>query len=388
MRWSLRIGRIAGIGIYLHATFLLLPLWVGWNYFGIRRNWSDAIGGVLFAFILFGIIVLHELGHALTARRFGIQTRDITLLPIGGVARLERMPEQPGQEFLVAIAGPAVNVVLAALALAVLAGAHQLAGLMDVELAGGSFLVNLVWVNIALAVFNLVPAFPMDGGRVLRALLATRLSYARATRIASRIGQVLAGLFMLIGVMKPQPIWVLIGLFIYLGASQEAALVELKAALGSATISEIMITEFRALAPQEPISRAAEYLLNGWQYDFPVIDEGRLVGMLNRDALVRSLRTRGAAMWVREAMDREFPVAGPGEAAHVGMTRLRGAGRRTLAVVDDGRLVGILTAENVHDFLVLNAALERETRALNPERAQPGCEPPKIEQPIPGSSWS
>ena len=384
MRWSLRIGRIAGIGIYLHATFLLLPIWIGWSYFAVRREWSDALGGVLFAFVLFGIIVLHELGHALTARRFGIPTRDITLLPIGGVARLERMPEAPGQEFLVAIAGPAVNIVLAGLAFGALAGGHQLAGLMDVELVGGSFLVTFVWVNLALAVFNLVPAFPMDGGRVLRALLATRLSYVRATRIASTVGQVLAGLFILVGIMKPLPIWVLIGVFIYLGARQEAAMVELKAALGPATIGQLMITDFRSLTPQDPISKAAEYLMNGWQHDFPVIEGGRLVGMLNRDALVKGIRAGGTVVTVRDAMDGEFPVAGPEEPAHLGMTRLRGAGRRTLAVVEDGRLVGILTTENLGDYLVLRAALEREARTTQPQRAEAGCAPPRIEQPIPG----
>ena len=385
MRWSWRIGRIAGIGIYLHATFLFLPLWIGWRYFTVRQSWSDAVGGILFACVLFGIIVLHELGHALTARRFGISTRDITLLPIGGVARLERMPEKPGQELLVALAGPAVNVFLAALAFGVLAGAHHLAPLMEVNWAGGNLLVNLVWVNVALAVFNLVPAFPMDGGRVLRALLATRLSYVRATRIAARIGQALAGLFVFVGFVEPQPIWVLIGLFIFLGASQEAALVQLKAALGSTTVEQIMISDFRALAPQDSLARAAEFLLNGWQHDFPVVDEGRLVGMLSRDSLVNGLRTKGPVLAVERAMDLQFPVAEPGEAAHVAMTRLRSAGRRTLAVAIGSQLLGVLTTENIADHLALREALHREAEAL-PE-PQAGCVPPKIEQPIPGSSY-
>src|SRR5688572_27812912 len=183
MMWSWRVGRIAGIDLYVHPTFMLLLAWVAIVHYLERQRWADAAGGLLFIVTLFGIIVLHELGHALTARRFGIRARDITLLPIGGVARLERMPEDPKQEFLVALAGPAVNVVLAIILFVTLVPISGIAALGNVALVGGQFLSKLIWVNVALALFNLLPAFPMDGGRVLRALLAMRMDYVKATHI-------------------------------------------------------------------------------------------------------------------------------------------------------------------------------------------------------------
>src|ERR1051326_6394055 len=195
MKWSWRIGRIAGIGLYMHVTFLIMLIWVTASYYMVRRNWAEAVVGLLFILALFGIVVLHELGHALTARRFGIRTRDITLLPIGGVARLERMPDDPKEELLVALAGPAVNIVLAALffaALLVVKGSPWVGNLAAV---GGSFVAKLMWVNVGLAVFNLLPAFPMDGGRVLRALLAIRMNHVRATQIAANVGQAMALIF-------------------------------------------------------------------------------------------------------------------------------------------------------------------------------------------------
>src|SRR5579871_835785 len=181
MKWSWRIGRLLGIDVYMHATFLILLVWLGISYYLPRHRIADAVNGLTLIVALFAIVILHELGHALTARRFGIRTRDITLLPIGGVARLERMPKDPKQELLVALAGPAVNVVLAGVfLLAILLTGTELT-VPDSRLAGGSFLSNLMWINVSLAVFNMVPAFPMDGGRVLRALLAMRLDYVHAT---------------------------------------------------------------------------------------------------------------------------------------------------------------------------------------------------------------
>src|ERR1051326_3929441 len=189
MKWSWRIARIAGIDLYVHVTFLILAGWVAISHYLARQSAADAFTGVAFIFSLFGIVVLHELGHTLTARRFGIPTRDITLLPIGGVARLDRMPQDPKQELLVALAGPAVNVALAILFFCLIAMGGNLSHWTNLPFFGASFLVNLMWANIILAGFNLLPAFPMDGGRVLRAVLATRIGYVRATRIAARVGQ-------------------------------------------------------------------------------------------------------------------------------------------------------------------------------------------------------
>jgi Zn-dependent protease len=229
MKWSWRIGQLAGIGIYVHATFLLILLWIGFQEYGLGVR--AVAGAMLYIIALFAIVVLHEMGHALTARRFGVVTRDIILLPIGGVARLERMPRDPRQELLVALAGPAVNVALAALLYAIvrLTGQPPTADVYDFDplLSVRAFLYQLVFVNIVLALFNLLPAFPMDGGRVLRALLAMRMSsYARATGIAARIGRALALLLGAAGLFGfRNPFWVLIALFVWLGAGNEAAAV-------------------------------------------------------------------------------------------------------------------------------------------------------------------
>lgn len=231
MKWSWRIGRVAGIDVYLHATFLILLGWVGLSHYLARRSLGDSLSGLLFISSLFFIVVLHELGHALAARHYGIRTRDITLLPIGGVARMERMPEDPKQELLVALAGPAVNVVLAIVILAILVPAAALQTLQNVQMVGGSFLEKLLWVNVALAVFNLIPAFPMDGGRVLRALLAMRMDYVRATHIAATIGQGLALVFGFIGLFW-NPFLIFIALFVWMGAASEASMVQMKSPLG------------------------------------------------------------------------------------------------------------------------------------------------------------
>jgi Zn-dependent protease len=226
MSWSWRIGRIAGIDVYVHATFFLLLLWEAVRGYQAHGNPAEAVAGLVFILVLFGIVVLHELGHALAARGYGIRTRDIILLPIGGVARLERMPRDPWQELVVAIAGPAVNVVLAAGIYTGLALGRGLSTFGDSLRVGGGFLDRLFWVNVSLAVFNLLPAFPMDGGRVLRAALALRLDYVRATRIAATVGQGMALLFGLLGLLF-DPFLVFIAVFIWLGAAVEVQQAEL-----------------------------------------------------------------------------------------------------------------------------------------------------------------
>src|ERR1043166_7066380 len=308
MKWAWKIGRIAGIAVFMHATFPLLLIWAGFSSYSSRHNWNDAWIGIAFVVVVFGIIVLHELGHALTARRFGIKTRDITLLPIGGVARLERIPDEPREELLVALAGPAVNVVLAGIFFAVIVVSGHMAALAQTSVMGGSFLTNLMWANVFLAAFNLIPAFPMDGGRVLRALLASHMNYVRATNIAARTGQSLAFAFGLIGLFH-NPFWVLLAVFVYAGASQEARTVQLKSALRGTLVSDVMITNFRTLSPHQALSSAVEYLLSGYQHEFPIVDQGQLVGLLTRSALVAGLAQRGVNAPVGDVMRHEYTTA-------------------------------------------------------------------------------
>ena len=371
MRWSWQITKVAGIGIHLHVTFLVLLGWIGVDAFSERRQWGDVFEGWAFILALFCIVVLHELGHALTARRFGIRTRDITLLPIGGVARLERLPEEPRQEMLVALAGPAVNVALAILFFAILGGARGLAHLTRIRIAGGPFLASLMWVNLALALFNLLPAFPMDGGRVLRALLARRLNYARATNIAAAIGQFIAllmgfaGLCSLFGLLGSfsNPFLILIGLFVWVAAGQEAGQVRMRSALGGVTVNEIMITEFRTVSPHEPLGRAVQLLLAGWQQDFPVVENGRLAGLLTRRALVDGLAQRGPDTPIAEVMPRRFPSVPAGQRVEDALPRLRSGQGQSLMVVNDGELLGILSWETVGDYLLVQGALQGAPQA-------------------------
>jgi stage IV sporulation protein FB len=228
MRWSLKVLRVAGIDVRMHFTFLLFLAWIGYAHYQ-EGGAPAAVQGVLFISLLFGCVLLHEFGHAIAARAFGIHTPDITLLPIGGVARLERMPDKPWQELVVAAAGPAVNVVIA---LVLLLGLGISGSLFDLgqmlHHPQVSVAVKLASFNIVMMLFNLLPAFPMDGGRVLRALLAMVTNYVRATQVATRLGQVMALGLGAWGLFSNNPLLIFIAFFVYLGAAQEAALVQMR----------------------------------------------------------------------------------------------------------------------------------------------------------------
>ncbi|MEJ2206422.1 MAG: site-2 protease family protein [Gemmatimonadota bacterium] len=356
MRWSFRLGRIIGIDVFMHATFLLLLLWVGVSYYLPRRSLEDAWSGIVFILTIFGIVVLHELGHALTARRFGVRTRDITLLPIGGVARLERMPEDPRQEFLVALAGPAVNVALALLigTWMVTVTHSQLLG--EISLVGGDFLQKLLWVNVGLAVFNMIPAFPMDGGRVLRALLAMRMDYAQATHVAASVGQMLALGLGFLGLFT-NPFLVFIALFVWMGAAGEASLVQMRSALSGIPVSRAMVTDFQTLDGAAPLHTAVDHILAGFQHDFPVLRAGVLVGVLVREDLMKALAKEGAGARVEEVMRSEYETADPADMLEPAFMRLQSCACRSMPVVRGGRLLGILTTDNVGEFLMFQAAM-------------------------------
>lgn len=360
MKWSWRIGRIAGIDINVHATFLLLLAWyalVAW-----RESGSGAGAGlaVLFILAVFASVVAHEYGHALTARRYGVQTRGITLLPIGGVAQLERMPDSPRQELAIAIAGPLVTVaivVLLRLGLAVTGhGATPTTTLVAVSAA--DFAAQLMWVNVTLAVFNLLPAFPMDGGRVLRAWLAMRSGdYVRATDRAAQVGKAFALLFGILGLFViGNPFLVLIALFVWMGAASEASAVQTRTAFHGIPVSRVMITDLRTLHPTDTLGRAADYVLAGFQQDFPVVDRGEVVGVLTRRRLLEALAEKGREGWVSAAMERSFETAAPGEDVERALARLQECRCHTLPVVDGGVLVGVLTAENIGEYLMVEAA--------------------------------
>jgi Zn-dependent protease/predicted transcriptional regulator len=360
MKWSWKLATVAGIGLYVHATFFLLIAWVGVTYW-LAGGSAAALSGIAFILALFACVVLHELGHALTARRYGIRTRDITLLPIGGVSRLERIPDDPRQEVWVSLAGPAVNVVIAAALYAWLLLSQTLRPLSALTMAGGPFLERLLLVNVSLAVFNLLPAFPMDGGRVLRALLAMRMDYVRATQVSAHVGQAMALVFGLIGLFS-NPFLVFIAFFVWIGAAQEASMVQMRTALSGIPVSRAMLTNFQIVAPDDAAKRVLELILAGSQQDFPVVDGGqggRVAGVLLRSDVLKALAQRASDWRVRDVMRREFEVVDAADMLDTALARLQSCNCHTLPVTSRGALVGLLTMENVGEFLLIQAALGR-----------------------------
>jgi len=278
MKSQWKLGTFAGIDVFVHATFLLIVGWYGLSAWMENRSLAAVVEGVAFILLLFLAVTLHEYGHALTARRFGIKTRDITLYPIGGVARLERMPEKPIQELWVALAGPAVNVVIAIGLFTWLVLTNALAPLSQITLTTGSFVERLMLVNISLVLFNLIPAFPLDGGRVLRAALAMKQNYLQATRTAASIGKGLAFLLGLAGLFS-NPMLVFIAFFIWMGADQETRLAEMKNGLPEI---EVLDPDYRPFTPSGPFEQVGQVVMAGPEQNFPVIRNGQVVGWVTR----------------------------------------------------------------------------------------------------------
>lgn len=354
MRWSFRIGSIAGIRIDLHVTFVLFVGWIAVAQGLLMRSTERALSSALTMLLIFACVLLHELGHALAARRYGIRTRDIILLPIGGVARLERMPDKPAQEIVVALAGPFVNLVIAALAWVWLGGPLVLSA---PSLQGG-MLESLLSVNLLMLGFNLVPAFPMDGGRVLRALLAFRMPLLRATQYAVIIGQGFAVVFAIVGFFF-NPMLMVIALFVFLAAGEEHAVVRTRASLSGLPVRAAMITDFQALEVGDPLQRAVDLLMAGSQRDFPVTDGGVPVGVLTRADLLVALQRFGIGTAVGDVIATGRQVAEAGEPLDDVLRRMRAMNRPALAVVSGSRLVGMVTLENVSELLLVQQALRR-----------------------------
>ena len=357
MRASWKIGRLAGITVRMHATFPLLLVWIAGMHYAENQRWSDVATALAYTLAVFGIVVLHELGHALAARKFGIRTRDITLLPIGGIARLDRIPERPRQEFWIAVAGPAVNVGLAAgfFALIVLGG---LAAGTDTQWPGESSLARLAWLNAGMAAFNLLPAFPMDGGRGLRALLALRLDYGRATAIAVAVGKVLAGGLAVLGLVA-NPFLVLLAVFVWLGAEQEGGAARLKAVFAGVPVEAVMMAEFHTLSPEDPLQRAVDFSIAARQQHFPVVANGDLVGVLRWEDLLAGLADAGPSGRVEDWMRRRPGLARAGEPVERVLGRVHDEDFRAMPVVDGGRVVGLFTLEHLAESLLMREAVAR-----------------------------
>lgn len=358
MRWSWKIGRFAGIDVYVHATFFLLILWVVVLHWIAGRSAQAVLSGVIFIVALFACVLVHEFGHALTARRYGIPTKDITLLPIGGVSRFERLPEKPWQEFWVAVAGPLVNLAIAAILYAILLLTSGVTAVKSLSITGGPFLDRLLMANVLLAGFNLIPAFPMDGGRVLRALLSTRMDHVRATQAAAAVGQGLALIFGLVGLFF-DPFLVFIALFVWIGAAHESHSVQFREAFSGIPIRTAMQTHFSTLTTNNTLGDAVKVVLDGSQHDFPVMWGDRVMGILTRANLLSGLSQHGPDQLVTTVMQREFETAEPNEMLEAVLNRMARSPTRTMPVLQDGNLVGLVTMENLGEYLMIQNALQR-----------------------------
>lgn len=356
MSWSFRIGRLFGIDIFVHFTFLLLLAFILFTSYASSGSTALAVRETLFVVMIFTIVVMHEYGHALTARRFGVATRDITLLPIGGVARLERIPENPMQEFLIAIAGPAVNVALAIICFGLMVAQGQMFPSSLPNLLEGPLLPRLLYVNVMLVVFNLIPAFPMDGGRVLRSLLAMNMDYVRATQIAAWVGQMFAVLMGFVGLIGGGPLLIFIALFVWLGAAQEAAMVAQRSTLGDLRVGHAMMSDFRALRPEDSLEAVGQLILSGFQQDFPVLDGSTVVGVMTRGNLLKAMAQVGRFATVGEVMQKEFATARPDELLTEVFPRLQACDCNAMPVIDGDRLVGLISAENIGELIMLRNA--------------------------------
>lgn len=356
--WSIKLFSWGGTAVRMHVTFLLLVAWIAavqWS----RGGPHEALSGVLFILVLFACVVLHEFGHIFAARRYGIRTPDVTLLPIGGVAALERMPEKPSQEIVVALAGPAVNLVIAAVLFTVL-GLRFDSEKLTAETLQSSFLAQVAIANVVLLVFNLIPAFPMDGGRVLRALLAMWLGFTRGTKVAATIGQLMAIGFAFLGFMG-NPMLILIALFIYLAASGEAGEVEARELIRGRPVTQGMITAFEALGVAATADDAAAKLLSTTQQEFPLIDgAGRLRGVVTHKAIIEALRNGEGGKPALEIMQADVPTVPSTSDLSVAADLLHRSPTRFVGVTDAaGRIVGYITPENLSELVMIGASREQ-----------------------------
>jgi Zn-dependent protease/CBS domain-containing protein len=365
MGGSFRIGRAFDIDVKVHWTFLLLLAFFGFAAYQNSGSLASALVTVGIIVALFVCVLLHEYGHSIVAQRLGIEIADITLLPIGGLARLKSLPEKPWDEVKIAIAGPLVNVVLAPIffGIALLLGGSLTTPpdiLGGVQSAGQVF-VYLGFINVALVVFNLIPAFPMDGGRVLRGLLATRLGPVRATDIASAVGQFFAAAFFLIGLLGGNLLLALVAVFIFFGASGEAQMVRQRETMRGLLVSDVMGSRRRTetVTPYHTFGQVLDLVIHGYQEDFPVVDEeGNLAGMLTRNEIMAAAHSPDRYASVRDVMKTDVPTISPDADLFTDGARiLQESGLRALPVVNAGELVGMLTMDDIGQ-----AALLRDLR--------------------------
>ncbi len=370
MSSSLRFANVFGIPLKVHITFPLILIW-GMLQFGLATGlgWTGALFGVIITLLLFGIVILHELGHSVAALYYDVPVEEIIMLPIGGVARIRDIPEESGKEFVIAIAGPLVNFAIAG----ILYGLYVI-GAVPINFGGpAALLTNLdaitvgvtlgyLWyVNLFVAVFNLIPAFPMDGGRVLRALLGLSMPYSRATQIATSIGQGLAWLFGIFGFFSGNLFLIVIAFFVYIGANQEGTVSRQRVLLDDMTVEEAYSREAQVLSPDTPLQTAVDKTLSSFQQDFPVCDGDRLIGLLPYKRILEASSKNLPDTPVREVMVTSFETIKPTDDLFEVQKRMMEEQIEALPVLDGERLVGLLTNRDVREVLQLAAMKQKSS---------------------------
>lgn len=345
MRWALQVGTLYGIPIRIHFTFIFLLLFLG-VISVLAQGWLGALRSLLLIAFVFVCVFLHELAHCFVSLRYGVRVRSITLLPIGGLAMFEDLPREPYKEIRIALAGPAANFVLA-LWLGVLLLVVNPTGLLRPGISAAALLPSLFWANLYIGLFNLIPAYPLDGGRVLRAGLARRRDYIDATRLAAGIGQFFSLLFILAGLVAAHPWLVLIGLFVFWAGVAEERITVLQSALEHIYLEDVMLTDFQTLSPSDSLFDALDRALHSLQDDFPVLSEGKVVGVLTRSGLLRAFAGQGWNNSVQAVMTARFETAQRRETLARAFNKLIGRGLSMIPVLDGSRVVGIVTLQNV-----------------------------------------
>mgnify|MGYP006279150497 CR=1 FL=1 len=360
MKYSLTLGRPFGIRISVHWTFLLIIAWIVFIDLQQGLGLGAIIYSVLFVFSIFFCVVLHELSHSLTARRYGIPTRSITLLPIGGVADLEKMPEDPRQELVVSVAGPLLNLAIALFLWILLSTSGNLN--LEAEnfrvINKSNFLVILMFANLMLAVFNLIPAFPMDGGRVFRSLLAMRLPRDQATMVAMNIGKVFA-FFIAIWGLYTNPFLIFIAIFIYIGAQREYEMVKYSTVLSGYTVEQVLMHEYTPLHPHDPLKRAVEILLDGPEQRFIITDNEKVVGILTRNDIIQGLMKYDENTEVKKIMNTDVTVFSINTSLEQAYEKMRNQQITMAPVVENEKLKGLIDMDNLNEFIMVRTAMKR-----------------------------
>ena len=359
MKANLNLGRIAGIKIRVHWTFFILIAWVVFEELKHGGNSNSVLYTVAFILAIFLCVVLHELGHALMAKRFGIKTEKITLLPIGGMASFEKLPESPKQELLVVFAGPLVNVVIAVF-LYFIVPVHEIMQLNFTEtfesLMGFSvqnFLFFLFIVNVALVIFNMIPAFPLDGGRILRALLAIRIGRVRATEIAANIGLMIAVLFFLIGLLY-NPFLIFIALFIFLGAFGENQMVQHLALLDGHTVEEAMLLNITTFKPKDSIDVVINKIISGTETNFVIVENDTVKGVLHHKTIIEN---SNKTVLVEALMDTNFKTVKTTDKLKTVYRLIFNDKQEFFPVINKGKLAGAIDPTNLNEYILLQTKL-------------------------------